>query len=89
MKLSREMGAGELEALLVELGRRIVEHGPESVFPHGSGGVEVEFRRKDRLTDGRRDEGFVVDVAAHERLMRCARQGEALCRDRLAMRSVE
>lgn len=43
MKLSREMGAGELEALLVELGRRIVEHGPESVFPHGSGGVEVEF----------------------------------------------
>ena len=43
MKLSREIGAAELEALLVELGRRIVEGGPEAVFPHGGGAVEVEF----------------------------------------------
>jgi deoxyribose-phosphate aldolase len=41
--LPKEIGAAELEALLVEIGRQILDQGPEAFFPHGCSTVEVEF----------------------------------------------
>ncbi|MCC7014928.1 MAG: deoxyribose-phosphate aldolase [Planctomycetes bacterium] len=41
--IKKSIGPAELEALLVEIGRQILEEGPESFFPHGCATVEVEF----------------------------------------------
>jgi deoxyribose-phosphate aldolase len=41
--VSRSIQAAELEALLVEIGRQILDEGPQVFFPHGCATVEVEF----------------------------------------------
>lgn len=43
LAVSKQIGAAELENLLVEIGKQILEQGPEAVFPHGCATIEVEF----------------------------------------------
>lgn len=43
MYVTKSIQPHELEALLVEIGRQILENGPEAFFPHGCSTIEVEF----------------------------------------------
>jgi deoxyribose-phosphate aldolase len=43
ISIPRRLGAAELEALLTEVGRQVLERGPEAIFPHGCATVEVEL----------------------------------------------
>jgi deoxyribose-phosphate aldolase len=43
LAISKQIGAAELEAILTEIGRRILDEGPEAIFPHGCATIEVEF----------------------------------------------
>jgi deoxyribose-phosphate aldolase len=41
--ISRSIGPAELETILTEIGRQILEQGPESIEPWGCANIEVEF----------------------------------------------
>ena len=41
--IPRQIGAAELEAILTEVGRQILEGGPEAIFPHGCTTIAVEL----------------------------------------------
>jgi len=43
LSLPRQIGPAELEALLTEIGKQILEHGPESLSAWGCASVEVEY----------------------------------------------
>jgi deoxyribose-phosphate aldolase len=43
MSIPRSIGPAELEEILAEIGRQILEQGPESIAPWGCAHVEVEF----------------------------------------------
>ena len=43
LAISKHIGPAELEAILTEIGRQILDGGPEAIFPHGCATIEVEF----------------------------------------------
>jgi deoxyribose-phosphate aldolase len=43
LSFPRQIGPAELEAILTEIGKQILEHGPESISAFGCASVEVEY----------------------------------------------